>query len=392
MRIAVVTPMFPTSARPYHGSAILQTVLALQKSADVEVFCPLATFPRWHPMTRYAPADLSYSPEGVRATYFEYPALPVVSRPWNGSNCARRLLPYLRDARADLILAYYLQPEGYAAVMVGEKLGLPVIVGSRGSDLHDIRDPFTRRAARLTVRRASFVLTVSEDLRRRAMDLGGVPEKVRTIHNGCDTSVFRPADRAAARAELGVASDAQLVLFVGWLAELKGVRELWTAALGLLSDHPRLQVVFIGEGLLEPELRRRLAHGELSGHAQLLGPRRSEEIARWLAASDLLCLPSHKEGCPNVVLEALSCGRPVVGSNVGGIPELLDESSGVLVPPGNALALREALSKSLRRSWDDVAIAKSFGRSWEDVARETMEVCSAISMKSQRVEHREVKH
>ncbi len=379
MRIAVVTPMFPTSARPYHGSAILQTVLALQKSADVEVFCPLATFPRWHPMMRYAPADLSYSPEGVqRTTYFEYPALPLVSRPWNGWNCARRLLPYLRQSRPDVVLAYYLQPEGYAAVMAGEKLGVPVVVGSRGSDLHDIRDPFTRRAARETVRRASFVLTVSEDLRRRAMHLGGAADRVRTIHNGCDASVFRLADRAAARAELGVAPDAQLVLFVGWLAELKGVRELWSAALSLLSAQPRLQMVFIGEGPLDGELRGRMERGELSGHAQLLGPRKAPEIARWLAASDLLCLPSHKEGCPNVVLEALSCGRPVVGSNVGGIPELLNSESGILVPPADAAALRGALEQSLARSWNAAAIANTFGRSWDDVARETMEVCATV--------------
>jgi len=381
MRIAVVTPMFPTSARPYHGSPILHTVMALQKLADVEVFCPITAYPRWHPMSRFTPTDLSYSPPGVRTTYFEYPAIPVITRPWNASNCARRLLPHLRQAHADLILAYYLQPEGYAAVMVGEDLGLPVVVGARGSDLHDIQDPFARRAARLTLRRASFILTVSEDLRRRALDLGGTPERVRTIHNGCDRTVFRPADRAAARAELGVEPDAQLVLFVGWLAELKGVRELCAAAQTMLPTHPRLQVAFIGEGTLQEELRQKFSQSEWSGHARLLGTRRAPEVARWLAASDLLCLPSYKEGCPNVVLEALSCGRSVVASDVGGIPELLDETSGILVPPGNPQALQEALSNALERSWNEAGIAARLGRSWDDVARETLEACLGVLSK-----------
>ena len=101
-------------------------------------------------------------------------------------------------------------------------------------------------------------------------------------------------------------------------------------------------------------------------------------MARWLAASDLLCLPSHSEGCPNVVLEALYSGRPVVATDVGGTPELVDDTCGILVPKGDVPALADALARALARSWDADVISRTHGRTWDDVARETFEVCRSV--------------
>jgi glycosyltransferase involved in cell wall biosynthesis len=97
-----------------------------------------------------------------------------------------------------------------------------------------------------------------------------------------------------------------------------------------------------------------------------------------MAAADLLCLPSLSEGCPNVVLEALLCGRPVVASNVGGLPEMVDESCAVLVPPGDRDALARGLGEALTRKWDEAAIASRRIRTWEDVGRETFEICQDV--------------
>jgi glycosyltransferase involved in cell wall biosynthesis len=94
-------------------------------------------------------------------------------------------------------------------------------------------------------------------------------------------------------------------------------------------------------------------------------------------AADVVCLASHGEGCPNVVIEALSCGRPVVGANVGGIPELIHEGSGLIAPARDPVALTEALQRALKATWNPEAIASRFSRTWDDVARETFAICAS---------------
>jgi glycosyltransferase involved in cell wall biosynthesis len=89
-----------------------------------------------------------------------------------------------------------------------------------------------------------------------------------------------------------------------------------------------------------------------------------------MAAADLVTLPSYNEGCPNVVIEALAAGRPVVATNVGGIPEIMDDTCGRMVPPRNVPALARALDEVLSQTWDAATISSKHGRSWPDVATE----------------------
>ena len=97
-----------------------------------------------------------------------------------------------------------------------------------------------------------------------------------------------------------------------------------------------------------------------------------------MAAADLITLPSYMEGCPNVVLEALACGRPVVATNVGGIPEIMNGDCGRIVPPRDPTALALALASVLDRSWDAAAISAHGSRSWSTVAAELMEVFESL--------------
>lgn len=380
-RIAVVTPNFPNSVDPYLAIYIYHAVRALQRFADVEVYCITPSYPRYFfaPRRRaYRRVASDFTVPDVRVHYLHYPALPVVTRFMNGRSAARKLMPYLRDSPPDLILAYWMYPEGEGAVRVGEALGVPVIAQALGSDLRMIADPFSARGVRNTLRGAAFVLTVSEDLRRKAIELGAAPDKVRTVPNGCDASVFRVGDRAAARTQLNIAADARLVLYVGRLDPVKGVADLLGAAARLVPTEPRLQVVCVGTGVVEGILRARAARADLEHHVRFVGQASPPEVARWLAAADLLCLPSFSEGCPNVVVEALACGRPVVGTAVGGTPELVDASCGILITPGNPSWLADALSRALERPWDEDKIASRYGRSWDDVAAETFEVCQSV--------------
>ncbi len=376
LRIAVVTPVYPNNAEPYRGIFNYRRARALTAYAEVEVFCPMSSYPRWlRPRVRaYHEVDPAFTTPGMIAHYISYPAIPGITRPINGWSCARRLLPALRAFRPDVVLAYWIFPEGHGAVLAGKKLGVPVVVQTLGSDLRVIPDAISARMIRGTLRRANYVLAVSEDLRQLAVRMGATPERTRTIHNGCDASMFHLADRTAARAGLGVAGDTQLILFVGRLVEVKGIGELLEAARRLASTHPKLRVVCIGEGVLEKELRAKIPDPAL---VEFVGRKEPVEVARWMTACDVLCLPSYSEGCPNVLLEALFCGRPVVASNVGGIPELVDSGCAILVPPRDSVKLADALGEALTRTWDATAIAAHYGRSWDDVGRETFEACEA---------------
>jgi len=265
MKIAVVTPYFPTNRQTYRGYSAYQTLKPLQQWAEVEVLCPLAIYPNWLQPRNfpYSRADLNYRPPHIKTQYFEYPAVPGITRPINGAVCAHYLEPRLRRVGADLVLNYWLYPEGYAAVHVAHKLGLPAVVCSIGSDLNSIPDPITAYFVRRTLRTADFVLTVSKQLAERAIGLGASVEKVRSIMNGCDPTVFYAADRGRARAQLSISPDTPMILFVGRLEAAKGVFELLHATLTLLHSRPNLRLVYIGEGNARPSLQAEVAASKM---------------------------------------------------------------------------------------------------------------------------------
>ena len=376
MRILIVTSQFPIAGEPHRGRPVYQTVRELSRLAEVKVLSPIATYPGWaRPRSYlYRPAEHQAVAPGCDVDYVTYPALPAVSRPFNGHLCARALSRPVRAFAPDVVLAYWLYPDGYGALRAAREAGVPFLAGARGSDLR-VRDAISRRLTRPVVRAARRLLVVSEDLGRVAAEqYGADPERIRAIPNGCDAALFRPGDRQAARAALGLAQDAEVVLYVGRLVPEKGLRELVHATRRLLATRPRARVVLVGDGPLYAELAATLA-AEPALPLQLAGSQAPAEVARWMVASDLVTLPSYSEGHPNVLVEALACGRPVVATPVGGIPEVVDAASGLLVPARDADALADALAKALAQDWDEAALARRFSRDWEQVARDTLLAC-----------------
>lgn len=376
MRILIVTSQFPIAGEPNRGRPIYQTVRALSGLAQVQVLSPVARYPRWaRPRSYlYRASDPAHAVDGCEVRYLDYPALPALTRPLNGWLCARTLHAPLRAFAPDVVLGYWLYPDAHGAMHAARAAGVPLVVGARGSDLR-VRDPISRALTAPVLRAADRILVVSEDLGRVAVqDYGADRRRVRVVANGCDAAIFHPHDRAAARAALAIPGDARLVAYVGRLVPEKGLRELLDAIQVLATTDPRIQLVLVGEGPMRAELEARIASLP-EGRVRLAGAQMPEAVARWMAAADLVTLPSYSEGHPNVLVEALACGRPVVATSVGGIPEVVDTASGVLVPPGDAAALADALRVALARDWDESALAARFSRSWEQVARETLRVC-----------------
>ncbi len=383
MKIAIVTSFFPSAPAPYTGAPLFAQIPWLKELADIRVICPRPAYPpvRFLQPRKYLyrHAAKGYDLAGAEAEHIPFFTLPLISRAMNGFLVGRAVLGPVRRFAPDVILAYTIYPDGYGALRVGRRLRIPVVLCGIGSDVRYIADSVQKRLAGSALRRADYVLTVSHELRERALDLGASPERSRAILNGCNTSIFRPWDRAAARLKLGVDPNGKQIVFVGRLLALKGLRELFEAIAIARRDSPSLELTCIGEGPLGEELAARASQQDLAGAVRFIPAAAPAEIADWMAAADITCLPSYTEGCPNAIVESLACGRAVVGTNVGGIPELVNASNGVLVRPHDPTDLARGIAEALSRNWDEAAIAAASQRSWGAVARETVDVCLAVA-------------
>jgi teichuronic acid biosynthesis glycosyltransferase TuaC len=124
----------------------------------------------------------------------------------------------------------------------------------------------------------------------------------------------------------------------------------------------------------------------LGGRVTMTGGLEPVQVAEWIGAADVLTLPSWSEGYPNVVVEGIACGRPVVATAVGGTGEIIHAGNGIMVPPRDAEALQRGLADALARSWDAEALSASVSRGWDDVASDTLAVCrQVLAVRSQDV-------
>jgi glycosyltransferase involved in cell wall biosynthesis len=381
LKIAAVTAHYPSSAEPTRGRPAYQTLRVLSRQCEVEVFYPHAAYPPLlKPRSRtYDSFDHAYTLPGVTAHYYDYPVLPLVSRPFNGWAAGRALLPHVKRFNPDLVFSYCLYPDGYAGLTVAKALSVPFAAMGVGSDVHSIHDRFSLKHTKTLLRDANLLLAISGDLRNRMISLGASPAKTRTVISGSDPDVFHVRDRQAARTQLKIDPSAEAVVFIGRMDLRKGLRELVDAAASLHPKRPNLRVYLVGDGPDAPLIESAIAAHNATGFIHLLPGCGFDQVANWMAAADLITLPSYMEGCPNVILEALACGRPVVATNVGGIPEIMSDACGRLVPPRDSQALAQALDSVLDATWDASSIAAHWSRSWAVVAGELLDALMTIA-------------
>jgi len=260
--------------------------------------------------------------------------LPLVRRQVLG-----RLQARIAAFSPHIVHAHCLLPPGLLAVGCGR----PVVLTAHGSDAYV--EPWLRRdlhaAARQAVLSASRVVAVSRFVKGFVQRLGRDDASV--IYNGADETIFAPADRRRARESLGIAPSRRVIAFAGNLKRSKGIFDL-VDAIARLSKRPLL--VFAGTGPDERALRSKLAAARVEH--RLMGALAQADLANVYGAADIVTLPSHGEGLPAVVCEAMLSGRAVVATAVGGIPEVIgDGDTGLLVPPSNPDLLAQAIDQLL---------------------------------------------
>jgi glycosyltransferase involved in cell wall biosynthesis len=260
--------------------------------------------------------------------------------------------------RATVMHGHWVVPGG--AMAASARGARPLIVSAHGSDVFLAeRNGAARRAAGAVLRRAAWVTACSDDLRDRSIALGANPARTETVPYGVDSARFAPdADARAAMRTAFKIGEAPLVFSAGRLVRKKGLEYLIDAARPLLRAHPTLRMVIAGDGDLRDELRARAA--AIGGPAiALVGALPQGEVARWMAAADVIAVPSvhdaagNVDGLPNFALEAMASATPVVATTAGGLRQAIaDGVTGRAVPERDDSALAAAIGDLLAHPGD----------------------------------------
>jgi glycosyltransferase involved in cell wall biosynthesis len=327
MRVAVLTSLYPTPRRPFEGIFAERRWRGMaDRGHRVTVVQPLPFSPPV--LSRGRRPDLQGIPRSTeqhgveirRPRYLHLPGLPA----WNATAFAGAAGRPTRLAHPDVVVADYAWPAA-AAVRSLTSSGFPCVICARGSDLR-IADSHPKLRGRLAeaLRAAVEWCGVGEHLLLFMSRIAGQPARGRLVPNGVDSATFTVRSKSDARPLRDLPPAARVVLVVGHLIPRKDpllAVEIFAAARGRLGD---ARLVFIGEGPLEVEVSRLADELGVADHVVLPGPQPPHELATWYAAADCLLLCSTWEGRPNVVLESLACGRPVLATHSDGSAEVLE--------------------------------------------------------------------
>lgn len=303
--------------------------------------------------------------QGFNVWYPRFLSFPGLFKSLDGffmALCAYpRLRQLRREGRLDLIDAHFAYPDGYAAVLLGRWIGVPVTITMRGTEDRHAHTPNLRDRVRKALMGCQQVFSVSAALRQIALGMGVPASKVEVVGNGVDAHKFRPLDRQACRVALDIPSGVPVLVSVGGLVERKGFHRVIDVLPGLIRDHPSLVFLIVGgpsaEGNNRAELEAQVARLGLEQHVRFLGTRQPDALSAVLSAADVFVLATRMEGWANVFLEAMACGLPVVTTDVGGNAEVVCRPElGAVVPFGDSAALSNAIRDALARSWDRAAI------------------------------------
>jgi glycosyltransferase involved in cell wall biosynthesis len=402
--VVMVTTSYPRFRGDSVGTfmePIAQSVAA--RGHEVHIVAP------WHPLVARAKEE-----HGVRFHFYRY--APLRSLNVFGYAAAMRADVSLRSAayiaapfalaagwrtarkiarrhRATIMHGHWVIPGGVTAALAAPRV--PLVVSLHGSDVY-VAETFAaaRLAARHAFRRAGFVTACSDDLAKRAIALGADPARIETVPYGVDVARFHPDAemRATRRRELGVGDRVPLCVAAGRLVRKKGFEYLIDA----MASAPGIVLAIAGEGSLGGELQARAQATGVAERIRFLGNQTQDRVGEYLAAADMICVPSIRDdsgnvdGLPNGVLEALASGAPLITPAAGGIGAIVNDNvTAIVVAERDAGAIAAAMVRLVANpamarqigSAGRILVQERFG--WEQAA-ERLEAAyaRALALKS----------
>lgn len=381
MRILTYSSILPNSLQPTQGIFTFQRLgaLARRPNNQVDFVAPIPTVPRWlpaGPRAFYRNIPQSETMDGLRIFHPPYSLIPKISMPWHGRLMfmgSQKIVAQLhRENPYDLIDAQYIYPDGYAGILLAKKLGIPVVLSALGTDVN-LFPKFKRIAPKIrwALQEADGILAVSNSLKATTASAGVAAEKIRVIGNGVDTQRFHPLDRHEARRTLNLEGPGPFVIAVGTLDPNKGHQLLISAVAELTGRYPAMKTYIAGEGFYQSALTHQIREKKLADRVMLLGKRPHAELNTWFNAANVSCLLSEREGWPNVLLESLAAGTPVIATRAGGISEIITMPTLGTLVERTVPAVTAALDAALKQTWDrNTLVSYAAEHTWDAVAEE----------------------
>jgi glycosyltransferase involved in cell wall biosynthesis len=281
----------------------------------------------------------------------------------------------------DLIHSHFTWSAGYAGARLREEYGVPFVVTAHGEDIYDIpfRDEDWKNKIEYVLNTADHIITVSQSNLSCIKKLN-VKKPITVMPNGFRGDLFFRRDTAECRRMLGVPQDKKIILAVGTLEPVKGHAYLISSMKEIISRRKDVLCVIVGAGELRSTLEQQIHSLGLEGYVRLVGGKPHNEIPLWISACDLFVLSSLNEGNPTVMFEALGCGKPFIGTRVGGVPEvIISDRYGLLVNPADPAELAGKILTGLDRMWDQEAIVQYADQfTWNEISKEILKVYRSV--------------
>jgi glycosyltransferase involved in cell wall biosynthesis len=345
MKLLTVTNLYPGEDLPRHGIFVEERLRHLVAdgllAAEVVALRPGVKTPPW-----------SETRHGIKVNYLPVPTLPLITNWIDPLLWANTLQPVIarmvERTRDDVVLdGHFLYPDGAATALIGKRLGIPVVLTARGSDVNvKCRNILMRQWVLWACARSAAIITVSKALKDRLVEMGVEDDKLTVLRNGVNLEKFSSklsdGDGRPDNAELSIVS-------VGHLLEAKGHHIVIEALAQIHSAH----LTIIGDGPERSRLETLAKEHGVSDRVRFVGQVSHEDMPKYYRSADVTVLASKREGMPNVILESLACGTRVIATDVGGIGEVVDQQeAGFLMRDRTVGSLVDAFRKLQATSCD----------------------------------------
>lgn len=391
MNILFVSSQFPNSLEPNKGMFSLQIVREMLQLADIKAISPvpsLGILKFLNPIKKYkVKSDIPFFEkiDNIPVFYPEYIAIPKMGL-FHPIAMYKVLSPLIerihKEWRIDAVNCHWLFPDGIATQKVCEHFGIPILLTALGCDLnHYVNFRSRKNLIKKALLRSGKVSVLNRSMHRRCIDLGVAPERLTIIPNGVDLKRFIILDRILVRKRLNLSKNCKIILFVGSLVPVKGIDSLLKAFALLVNDYKTsLRLYIIGSGFLGKYLKNLSIDLGVKSYVEFLGSINQSELVYWYNAADCLCLPSVREGHPNVMMEAFACGTPVVASEVGAIPDFVNSLNGYLTLPRDFRDIYLKIKECLSMEYDREEIRNTIkDYSWEECAKQYLREIANIA-------------
>lgn len=285
------------------------------------------------------------------------------------------------NIKFDLIHSHFTWSAGYVGAKIKEKYDLPFIVTAHGRDIYEYPfiDEIWKNKIEYVLNTADYIITVSNKNLKCIRRLN-VRTPVKVIPNGFNSTLFYPRNSKQCRAYLNLPLDKKILVTVGSLEYVKGHHYLVDAMYEIVKHRKDVFCIILGSGVLKNKLKKAIKSSGLENYVKLVGERKHEEVSTWINACDLFILPSLNEGNPTVMFECLGCGKPFIGTRVGGVPEIItSENYGLLCGPKDYMDLSKNILVALEKEWnyDDILnYSKNFY--WENLTKDILKIYNTL--------------